>query len=425
MPRKKNARRKPSSILVIGGGVAGLTAGVELAQAGWRVTILEARERLGGRIYTIHDGGSPVELGAEFVHQGNKPLWQRIRAARLETIDVTDRNQLITRGARRRVSVWQEAGRIIQRIDPAAPDQSFADFLANQKLSPARRELAIGFVQGFDAADPARIGAHALRAVAWDPDADTGMGQFRIERGYSALVDFLSEQLRSLKVEINTGTNVVAVRWRGGRVEVRAKQNGRTKVFTADAMLVTLPLGVLKSGAVIFDPPLHEKAGAIDGLQFGNVVRLVVSFREPFWPVPGFGFAHAFEEPIPTWWSDDRGPMLVGWAGGPKADALLRLARVRLVDEALGILSRIFGVRKDSLHRRLSAVHTHNWRTDPFSRGAYSYIPVRGLELPGTLAAPVADTLFFAGEACEVESGTVHGALASGLRAAKEAAQSR
>lgn len=405
--------------LIIGGGVAGLAAAAELSRSGRRVTLLEARDRLGGRIHTIPGGAASVELGAEFIHGGNKALWDAVHAAELETLPVTERHAQAKGGARIPANAWEEVGRVIQRIDPRAPDQSFGDFLATQTLPESARKLALAFVQGYDAADPAKISAHALRATMMDSDND---GQFRIAPGYMSLVKFLADQAVSCGAEIITGAVVRSIRWKPGKVDVTARHNGAKKIFSGDSAVVTLPLGVLQSGSVMFDPPLPDKARAIQRLGFGNVTKLILTFARVIWPEPDFGFLHAYSEAIPTWWTDKRTPTLTGWAGGPVSDALARYTAEQLTDLGLDIVSRILDVPRATLQQELRSSHTHNWRDDPYSRGAYSYVTAGGTDLPGILAAPVERTLFFAGEATVTndEPGTVHGALASGVRAARE-----
>ncbi len=131
----------------------------------------------------------------------------------------------------------------------------------------------------------------------------------------------------------------------------------------------------------------------------------------------------ALDEPFPTWWDDPRGPILTAWAGGPKADALLELPPPRLHALYVEIAARIFAVRPAFVRARLLRAFSHHWANDGHFRGAYSYIPVNGLDLPKILCASVQDTLFFAGEATvtDGQTGTVFGALESGLRAAGEA----
>jgi len=193
-------------------------------------------------------------------------------------------------------------------------------------------------------------------------------------------------------------------------------------VYSGGAAVVTLPVGVLKAGDLIFEPSLPDKIEAAHGLEFGNVAKVIFHFRDTTWD--DFGFIHVPNAPIPTWWSDSRGPIITGWAGGAYADSLLKFSTKQLCTTGLEILSRILfnGAAVPVLRRQLLAVHYHNWAEDPDILGAYSYIPVNGMDLPKLLAAPVAGTLFFAGEATvtDAQTGTVFGALETGQRAARE-----
>lgn len=168
----------------------------------------------------------------------------------------------------------------------------------------------------------------------------------------------------------------------------------------------------------------------------GHVVKVVLRFREPFWEsliVPGEGdepadlkkltFVHAPAEVLPTWWTQFpfKTPLLTGWAGGTRADTLSLESEDSLLDRSLESLSHIFVTSKQFLEESLEQFYTHNWHKDPFTAGAYSYVPVGGLEAQSELAKPLENTLFFAGEATN-DTGhhaTVHGAIATGLRAAK------
>src|ERR1051326_4609858 len=150
------------TILVIGGGIAGLSAALELLREGCAVTLLEAKDRFGGRIQTIQSGSLPVELGAEFVHGRSKPLLGVIGAAGLSLQSVALGNQLFENGKLEEVDLWDRIGEIINRVKPREPDCSFREFLDAKKLDPRSRRLATGFVEGFDAADTERISAHAL-----------------------------------------------------------------------------------------------------------------------------------------------------------------------------------------------------------------------------------------------------------------------
>jgi monoamine oxidase len=169
----------------------------------------------------------------------------------------------------------------------------------------------------------------------------------------------------------------------------------------------------------------------------GHVVKVTLRFRERFWDdltlptndgkraeLKDFAFMHAPDELPPTWWTQlpARTPVLTGWAGGTRAERLLSAGNDALRDRSLEALSHIFAVPPNFLEDSLVEFYTHNWSTDPFSLGAYSYIPIGGLDAQAELAAPLEDTIYFAGEAVNTlgHHGTVHGALASGLRAARE-----
>jgi monoamine oxidase len=221
-------------------------------------------------------------------------------------------------------------------------------------------------------------------------------------------------------------------------------------------------LGVLKQpagavGAVRFSPALPEKEEALGGVEMGNVVKVVLRFREPFWEgiladAPArtgtaaaadtataqrgrrrrgasstLGFLRAPEEAIPTWWTQapvpgSEAPLLTGWLGGPNAERLAALGADGLRALSLETVGRIFGMGRERVEALLVSWHYHDWRDDPFARGAYAYVGVNGLAAQETLAAPVAGTLFFAGEATEWHGhfSTVHGAIMTGRRAARE-----
>ena len=214
------------------------------------------------------------------------------------------------------------------------------------------------------------------------------------------------------------------------------------EAFHAPRVIVTVSAGVLKAaageaGAIAFDPIPASLRDALSGIAMGDVVRLVLCFRTAFWQKEKFlrrarppisrggeeiGFLHAFDAPFPTWWTaaPAQVPMLVAWSGGARASALLRLPRSALLAAALETLAGIAREDATFLRRQLLGWHFHDWTADPYSRGAYSYQVVGGANAPKRLARPIEGTLFFTGEATEGgESGTVHGAISSGRRAAR------
>ena len=409
------------SVIILGGGIAGLAAARQLAHHNFAVAVIEAQDRLGGRIRTLRHAHAPIELGAEFIHGESKPLLEAVRDAGLETQPVSGKNQVVENGRFEDFDIWDRAGEIFRRINLNGPDTPFEEFLARQKdLDERAREATRHFVEGFNAAHVNRISSHALLRAEQSAEKMNGSLQLRVTPGYSALVDFFANEIKKLNGVVITNARAQQIIWKPKHVEVAVEIQNQLKIFTADAAIVTLPLGILKADEIEFHPALPDKVEAVRNLDFGNIVKVIFEFREAFWG--DLGFFHALDRQIPTWWHDPRGPILIGWAGGSYADALLKYSHSELEQIGLEILGSIFSESKNSLRDRMVASHYWNWAADPFIRGAYSYIPVHRLDFPKLLAAPVAETLFFAGEATvtDAQMGTVSGALETGLRAARE-----
>ena len=213
--------------------------------------------------------------------------------------------------------------------------------------------------------------------------------------------------------------------------------------FHARKLIVTLPLGLLQlppdsPEAIRFKPDIPRKRIAANRLGSGPVVKALFKFREPFWEDPAGAravhvkeglkkavFLHGPDLPFPTWWTalPLRLSMLTAWAGGPKARALAGLPRAMLIDAALDSLGKLLHQSRARLRSMLAKAHVYDWLSDPYSRGAYSYITVGSKRARKVLAKPIQKTLFFAGEATDTsgQASTVAGALASGERAAREA----
>ena len=207
------------------------------------------------------------------------------------------------------------------------------------------------------------------------------------------------------------------VRWKRGSVELRGTFRGESWSAWAPRAVITLPLGVLQSNAVNFKPRLNKPLGKLES---GPVIRVAMAFREAFWEKdhPGVAFFHSPNAPFPTFWTPlpMHAPLLTCWAGGPKASRLTGSSEKTLLKHALASVRSVLGNTDEPL-----AYLTHDWQADPFARGGYSYVKVGGTGAREELAAPLEETLYFAGEATDTEqSGTVGGALASGQRAARE-----
>ncbi|HZQ47500.1 MAG TPA: NAD(P)/FAD-dependent oxidoreductase [Verrucomicrobiae bacterium] len=419
-------RLKRGPVIVLGGGLAGLSSARELSRHGIRVVVLEAKNRLGGRVHTIRKQGIRIELGAEFIHGRSRPLLRAISEAGLHAEEASDQHLRWAGGKLKNSGIWETLARVIDRIDLEGPDVSIANFLSRSSFRPTTRRVVTQFVQGFDAADPRLISAKSLRVAEISAERMDGSWQGRIAEGYSALVSHLAAEVErdgGLIIQQSLARNIV---WRKGAVEIQTTTKNRRQTVKGVAAILTPSVGAWQSGQIHLSPPVPEKIEAFHTLQFGHVIKCSSLFRNRWWPKPIEGFIHAPDQPFQTWWIDPHGPILTAWAGGPKADKLPDHSTEQLRTLCLGTLAKMFAARPSFLDRELVSFHYHNWTKDPHIRGAYSYLPVNGLSLPSELAASVADTLFFAGEATvsDAQMGTAFGALESGLRAAGEVLRS-
>jgi monoamine oxidase len=413
------------SVLVIGGGVAGLAAARRLSDTGHTVTLIEARNRLGGRIHTIHDARLPipVELGAEFVHGKPKEVWQIARSQNL-ILGSLEGDNWCSEGLtlKKCNDYWPRWKKVAKQIKfgKSHPDRSFADFLDSWKnLDDETYKTAMGFGQGFHAARAERISMQHLAKSQEASDAISGDTPYRILSGYDSVVRYLSAFDRK-RVRVYLNTIVQEIQWRPGRVRVDDE-------FEADRAIITLPLGVLQAEIVRFTPDIQEKKLALAQMAMGPAVKIVFMFDSPFWEERGLtdlSFIHARGEKVPTWWTTRpvATPVLIGWAGGPAAETLEFSAKDVIITAAIKSLANALKMLPGEVERRLRASFVADWQMDPFSLGAYSHVPVGAIGAPSMLAKPIGDTLFFAGEATNTDghSSTVHGAIATGYRAADE-----
>lgn len=407
-------------VVVIGAGMAGLSAARTLAEKGLHVVLLEAADRVGGRIHTVRSAGSdlPVELGAEFVHGRPPELLSLIEEAGLSLFERAGEFFQFDEGRVRKAEWEDTAFDVLERL-PEKGDEPFADFLSRQKLTAKEAERTKNYVEGFNAADARKIGVAALRRQQQAEDAIGGDRAFRIREGYDRLPLFLLDKFLQAGGRAYLGAPVSGIEWKPGEVTIYT-ENTALGVICARCAVVALPLGVLQSESVRFSPAPEEAMHAIQKLAMGTATRISTVFRERFWSIaaPDLSFLFAPSEEIPVWWSavPDESPVLTGWMGGPRAATGPGGSALR--DVAIGALEKIFA--RDDLATLLTSWYTHDWQRDPLSRGAYSYAPAGAVEASSVLARPVENTLYFAGEHTDTTGhwGTVHAALRSGLRAA-------
>jgi monoamine oxidase len=426
-------------VAVIGAGAAGLAAAARLAEAGRTVLLLEARDRVGGRIWTRLEPGvaAPIELGAEFIHGHATVNVAWLARAGKAPIETSDSHWRLEGGSlQQRDSYFRQVQEVLLRNCARVSHDISLDTLLNTYLKdelPAEaREYARMMAEGFDAADTTRASAKAI-VQEWTGKMLTNAPQSRPDGGYSELLLALSGALPADRVRVQLQTVVREVQWSRGSVEISGETLGRPFQTRTPRAVIALPLGVLQlrdtADAVKFTPSLDAKRDALQGLVCGAVIKIVLKFRTAFWEELDGGryrdvaFFHAPKCMFPTFWTPMplRAPTLNAWTGGPRAAHLSASEDTPgMVRHALDSLDAMFGKSHD-IASRLDAAYMHDWQRDPFAHGGYSYVAVGGGSARDELAAPLADTLFFAGEATDsAEAATVTGALQSGERAARE-----
>jgi len=440
----KFAEQDRADVIVIGAGAAGLSAAAELADSGLSVILLEARDRIGGRIYTLNDLGQqfPIELGAEFVHGRPPEIMEVLRQNKIPVSEVDGDNWCFQDGRLSSCDFFSEVDKILQRMNDDGPDESFASFLRRccPDASPNAKKHALSYVAGFNAADPAQVSVHWLVRQMKAEEKIEGDRAFRARGGYQPFLEILQQRVAKAGVSVRMNTVVRRVAWSPGSVSIEAVGRERAVSLHADRVLVTVPLGVLQAqpgdqGAIEFSPPLpKEKLDSIAGMEMGKVCRVVLHFRERFWDrtsprgnrhkkLNRMSFLFSQDEWFPTWWTamPDQFPIITGWAPWQSAERL-QADSIPVITRATQTLGSLLGVDTTEMQRLLEIAYFHDWQGDPFSRGAYSYVKSGSANAPEMLGRPVKDSLFFAGEAADVtgNNGTVHGAIASARRAVAE-----
>jgi monoamine oxidase len=411
-------------IVVVGAGAAGLMAARELAGAGKRVTILEARDRCGGRIDPLPASafGYAAEGGAEFIHGEAPVTYALLREADLSLQPIKGQRWSFEGGAlsRRQVRDPHEA-QLHAALQGLTEDMSVTEFLgrdfAGAEYDQLRRFVE-RMVQGYDAADPARASILALREE-W---MGTGRSkQARIAGGYGALIDFLAAACRKHGVVIQFGAVVTAIEAAAGGATVRCADGSS---FACRTVIVTVPVPVLKEIAL---PPAERARVDAADIGFGNVIKLLLRFQTRWWVQSRSELADLTfvlsEKTIPVWWTQqpEESAVLTGWFGGPKTAGLTQLGEQELIEAGLVSLADIFGLPAAQLEQQIVAARAINWAHDPFAHGAYSYATTGTRAAQSRLARDDGGAIVFAGEALYrgPDMGTVEAALANGQETAR------
>jgi monoamine oxidase len=416
-----------TDVVVIGAGVSGLAAARKLAEAGLRVIVLEASQRVGGRVMTMRDGDLVLELGAEFIHGRPQVLWDLIEEAGLQTYERVGEFLRSENGKLVREEWEDDQEEPLERLKEfAGPDCSFLEYLERSGVPRKQWAEEVGYVEGFNAADAQEASALALGRQQRAEDEIEGDRVWKILGGYDRLTSFLQAKIVAAGGEMRLGAKVVRVEWEEaaeGREAYVTVATAYRSVFMARACLVTVPLGVLQAGAIAFEPEVPQVLAAAGRMRMGQVCRFTMVFAKRLWPEQ-MSFLLAGEQTPGVWWTGRPAEekTLTGWVGGPESGKLLGLPVDDLRERAVRSAAMALALPEEELRTQLQGFHSHDWQADENFRGGYSWVPVGGLDASLAMSEPVAGVLFFAGEHTDMTGlwGTVHAALASGLRAAEQ-----
>ncbi|PZF72108.1 flavin monoamine oxidase family protein [Taibaiella soli] len=425
-----------NDILIVGAGAAGLIAAHLLAQKGFKVTVLEARNRIGGRIHTMYDDGfSPfAELGAEFIH-GDLP----VSLALLKEADVAYHK---TEG-----EMWQfkdgcfsqedhfieDWDYLVAQLHKVTDDMTVDEFL-EKYLSGEQyvelRKAVIRYANGYDTADTSDASILAIRRE-WEEE-ESG-DQYRPDTGYISLLEYLEKSCVANGGTVHLSAVAKEIQWKENEVTVITADGRR---FDAGKIIITVPVNVLQAADAIanfhFSPEIPGYKQAVNGMGMGAIIKLLFQFNDEFYnesllhdrrgvDMTKLEFLFS-EEIIPTWWTQypRKSGLLTGWFGGPKARGIAQGSDEEILQIGLQSLANIFSLPVETLRENLTAWNIANWTKDPFALGSYSYETTKSAEAKRQLYELVPNTIFFAGEAMYEGPaiGTVEAAFVSGKQVA-------
>jgi monoamine oxidase len=416
-------------IIIIGAGAAGLYAAKLLSGKGKYITILEARDRIGGRIRTVKDPrfNLPVETGAEFVHGDLKLTAKLLKQAGLKHHAIAGGIWRSNNGQLQKQEDFIEGQEeLLEKLKTLEEDMSVRDFLQGYFPGEKYKDLRSSvtkFVEGYDAADASRASCFALLQEVLGEEGE----QLRVDGGYTQLVNYLHDECKKAGCTIYLSTVVRSIAWSAGQVTVTTNYN---RTLTASKVIITVPIGVLQSPAgeeghiaiKPLPPVIHE---CIHALGNTGVIKIILQFKDAFWKKAasrqtgkeqaiGFIFSDAV---VPTWWTqlpNDNG-MITGWLAGTASLQHQHKTDEELLKKALQSLAEIFSTGLPEIESNLLGWHVRNWIREPFTRGAYGYETVNSKNAKRILNTPLSNTVYFAGEALHEgpERGTVEAALSS------------
>lgn len=421
-----------ADIIIVGAGACGLMAARELAHNGKKVIILEARDRIGGRIWPLDEKefAYPAQGGAEFVH-GEAPITKELFNEAGITMSKTEGDMWNSHDGELTINSERipNQAELHPKLKELKSDVPIADFF--NKYFPDEKYLRmrnaiLDMVEGYDAADPNKISTFALRDE-WLSGGE--WLQYQIKEGYGPMLKFLKSEIKKLGVEIRLNAAVREIELKKDIAAARAESS---TVYEAEKIIVTVPLPVIKK--INFIPAIPKKFEAVDKIGYGGVIKILMKFKSRWWKKYS---GHDFDEmdflfmisnqanaDVSVWWTQypDMTPLLTGWLAGPKSQKYAASSDEDIINASLESLANIFKAERKYIEEELTHARVFNWPADPYSLGAYSYSAVGSEEAYAELRKPVDDKLYFAGEALFTgpDTATVEGALGSGKEIANK-----
>ncbi|HEY9341353.1 MAG TPA: NAD(P)/FAD-dependent oxidoreductase [Hanamia sp.] len=417
-------------VIIIGGGATGLMA-AKILSANHKVLVLEAKDRLGGRIYPVNSFSFPAEGGAEFIHGNLKTTFGLLKEAHLNKEKIKGTFCKVEKGKwyadNHLVPGWEL---LIQRMKDCKKDVSIHDFLDisfKEKKFDALKKYFTKYIEGYDAANPVNTSVFAIRKEMEAGDAP----QYRPEPGYYSLADYLKEACVKNGASIRINEPVIKLS-RNKNIEIFTSQ----KKYFCKKVICAVPLGVLQStqkqkSFIDFPDFLKGHLNAAKKIGNGPVIKFLLEFDKAFWFDKNFLKDKNIQAPsylftdtaIPTWWTQypSQEPLLTGWIAGPSSYKMRNYSTKKFKQIVLESLSLVFTLPVDDLQKRLKNFRVVNWINQAYILGGYSYPTLQTTKARKILQKPFDNAFYFAGEYVpKNSSSTVDAALLSGKLVAEQ-----
>jgi monoamine oxidase len=408
--------KSDTEVAIIGGGAAGIAAGRRLAKAAIDCLVVEARSRLGGRAWTVHDdAGNALDLGCGWLHSADRNPWTRIAEAQGQTVDRSLppwQKPALTIGfsAEEQAALSKARNEFLERLETIG--RKSPDVPVSEAFDPNSRwnGMIDAFGTYFSGAE-----FEYVSALDFDNYEDTEIN-WRVREGYGTAIAAHGETL-----SVVLDCPVLQIDHGGRRLKIETAKG----TITADQVIVTLPSSIVAAKEFLFSPALPDKTEAAAGLPLGLADKLFLSLTD----------AEEFDVDSRLYGRTDRTatasyqlrpmgrPLIEVYFGGRFAKDLESGGDYAFADYAIAELAHLLG---EDFRKRVKLLRIHRWAADPFALGSYSYAKPGKADCRMALAAPVDGRLFFAGEACsEHDFSTAHGGYLTGVTAADQAIAAR